>query len=419
MRWLTWALLLSLLAATVALILQVNAGNVALFVPPYRIDISLNLFLLGLTAVLLVVYWGARALQRVVDFPEQVRLYRARREEIGGQQALVESVRGLLEGRFARAEKAARAAQSSSRTAGVAALIGARAAHRMQEFDRRDEWLARAEDNRDVETARLVTSAELWSEQRDNDAALGAIERLQSAGARHIHAMRIALNANLQSGRWEEALKALHALEKRNAVHPVLARRLKVAAYRERLLSQRYDPGSLEDAWKAIPGADRVLPEIALEGARLLNTAGRGGRAAGAIEDALQAAPSEWDETCLPLLEEYARAHAFPARGQLEQVERWLSDAPRDDAKRAVLLRTAGTLCLREQLWGKARSYLSESLQIAKDPATLLALARLAEALGDEAEAAQHYREAAIGYGQAAPTASADGARPLMRDHSF
>ena len=107
MRWLTWALLLSLLAAAVALVLQINAGNVAFFVPPYRLDVSLNLFLLALTALLLIVYLGGRALQRVVDFPEQVRLYRARREEVGGQQALVEAVRSLLEGRFARAEKAA------------------------------------------------------------------------------------------------------------------------------------------------------------------------------------------------------------------------------------------------------------------------------------------------------------------------
>ncbi|MBS1134280.1 MAG: porphyrin biosynthesis protein, partial [Burkholderiaceae bacterium] len=160
MRWLTWALVLALLAAAVAMLLQINAGNVAFFVPPHRLDVSLNLFLLVLA------------------------------EEIGGQQALVEAVRSLLEGRFARAEKAARAAQSSTRTAGVAALIGARAAHRMQEYERRDDWLSRAEDSREVDTARLVSSAEMWSEQRDNDAALGAIDRLQGAGARHIHAMR-------------------------------------------------------------------------------------------------------------------------------------------------------------------------------------------------------------------------------------
>jgi HemY protein len=417
MRWLTWALVLALLAAAVAMLLQINAGNVAFFVSPYRLDVSLNLFLLVLAGVLLLVYWGARTLQRVVDFPEQVRMYRARREEIGGQQALVEAVRSLLEGRFARAEKAARAAQSSSRTAGVAALVGARAAHRMQEYERRDEWLTRAEDNRDVDTARLVSSAEMWSEQRENDAALGAIDRLQGAGARHIHAMRIALNANLQSGRWEEALKALRALEKRNALHPVLARKLKLAAYREQLLAQRYDPASLETAWNAIPAADRELPEVALEGARLLNVAGRGGRAAEAIEQALRLPLAEWDETCTRLLDEYARAQSFPARGQLERVERWLADAPRDDATRAVLLRTAGLLCLREQLWGKAKSYLNDSLQIAKHPATLVALARLAEALGDDAEAARHYREAALGFSQAAHVAG-DSARPGLREQT-
>ena len=99
-------------------------------------------------------------------------------------------------------------------------------------------------------------------------------------------------------------------------------------------------------------------------------------------------------------------------------MERWLSESPRDDAIRAALLRTAGVLCLREQLWGKAGSYLNESLQIAKEPATLLALARLAEALGDETEAAQHYREAAIGYSQPS-SASGEGVRPILREQTF
>ncbi len=268
MRWLTSALLLAVLAAVVALILQINAGNVAFLVHPYRIDVSLNLFIVALVVLLAVVYWAARAIQKVADFPEQVRLYRARREEVGGQQALVEAVRSLLEGRFARAEKAARSAQSSDTTAGVAALIGARAAHRMQEFERRDEWLHRAEGDKAMQTARLVTSAEMWTEQRENDSALDAIDRLQGAGARHIHATRIALNANLQSGRWDDALKAVRLLEKRNALHPVLARKLKHAIYRELMLAQRHDPAALEASWRRLPQADREVPEIALEGAR-------------------------------------------------------------------------------------------------------------------------------------------------------
>jgi len=73
MRWLTWALALALLAAAVALLLQINAGNVAFFIPPYRLDVSLNVVLLALLVLLAVTYWGARALQKIADFPERVR----------------------------------------------------------------------------------------------------------------------------------------------------------------------------------------------------------------------------------------------------------------------------------------------------------------------------------------------------------
>ncbi|MGZ9029996.1 MAG: heme biosynthesis HemY N-terminal domain-containing protein [Burkholderiaceae bacterium] len=400
MRWLSSALLLALLAAVIALILQINAGNVAFLVYPYRVDVSLNLFIVAVVVLLGAVYWIARAIQKVADFPEQVRLYRTRREEVGGQQALIEAVKSLLEGRFARAERAARAAQSSDTTAGVAALIGARAAHRMQEYDRRDEWLQRAESETAMQTARLVASAEMWTEQRENDLALDAIDRLQGAGARHIHATRIALNANLQSGRWEEALKAVRLLEKRNALHPVLVRKLKHSIYRELMLAQRHDPAALEAFWRRLPEADRNVPEFALEGARMLNLAGRGQLAAEVIEAALGKSPTAWDDVAERLLDEYARAQSFPARHQLERSEGWLAQAPARGAIRAALLRTAGLVCLREQLWGKSKGYLQDSLAEAKHPSTFLALARLAEAVGDEVEAARQYREAALGFTQ-------------------
>jgi HemY protein len=414
MRWLTSALLLALLAAVIALILQVNSGNVAFLVHPYRVDVALNLFIVVLVVLLAAVYWIARAIQKVADFPEQVRLYRARREEVGGQQALIEAVKSLLEGRFARAERAARAAQSSDSTAGVAALIGARAAHRMQEYERRDEWLHRAEGDTAMQTARLVTSAEMWTEQRENDSALDAIDRLQGAGARHIHATRIALNANLQSGRWDDALKAVRLLEKRNALHPVLARKLKHAIYRELMLAQRHDPAALEALWRKLPDADRHVPEIALEGARMLNLAGRGQLAAEVIEAALGKLPASWDEMAERLLDEYARAHSFPARSQLERAEAWLAQAPPRGPIRAALLRTAGMICLREQLWGKSKGYLQDSLAEERHPATVLALARLAEAVGDEAEAALQYREAALGFANL-PTAPADNSMAALR----
>jgi HemY protein len=406
MRWLTTALLLALIAAAAALVLRVEAGNVAFLVHPYRIDLSVNLLVLVMLLVLAVVYWMVRALQKMFEFPEQVRAYRARREEVRSQQALIEALKSLLEGRFARAEKSARAAQASPVTAGVSALIGARAAHRMQEYERRDEWLKLAEDDAALNTARLVTSAEMLTEHRENELALEAIDRLQGAGSRHIHAMRIALNANLQSGRWHEALKAVRALEKRSALHPLLARKLKLAIYREQLAAASGDAAALEHTWRAVPDKDRRIPEVALEAARTFNDAGRGQLAAETIHEALDSPPADWDALAGRLLDEYARAQSFPARDQLERTENWLRQAPHDGPVRAALLRTAGLICLREQLWGKAKEYLANSLAIDRHPATLLALARLAETVGDAAEAAAHYRDAALGYASAAPASS-------------
>jgi HemY protein len=405
MKALFWTVVLALLAVAAALAARLNDGNVVVLLPPYRIDLSLNSFLLAVLLLLGAVYWVARTVQKIADFPARVKLYRERRAEVGGQRALRDALRLLFEGRFARAERAAKAAQDAPALAGLAALIGARAAHRMQENERRDEWLARAEADPQLNTARLVASAEMWTEAREEARALDAIEALQSSGGRHIHAARVALAANLQAGRWDEVLKGVRLLAKRNALHEVVAARYKVLAWRALLAQRRHDPSALEAAWNRIPAEDRRIPELALEGARLLNRAGRGRAAGAAIEAALE---RRWDER---LLDEYAMTYDFPARERIERAEAWLQDHAGDPA----LLRCLGLLCLREQLWGKARTYLEESLRAQAHPATRLALGRLAESVGDEQEAARHFREAALGYAKLLAEAQAAEATGVPR----
>jgi HemY protein len=408
-------LLIALVAAVVAVLARFNPGNVVLLVPPMRIDLSLNLALLLLALLLLAVWWLARMVQRAGDFPQRVRAYRQRRAEGGSQRALREAVRALLEGRFARAERAAQAAQSAADNAGVAALIGARAAHRMQQSDRRDQWLARAEADPALDTARLVASAEMWTESRANERALAAIDQLQASGSRHLQAARIALNANLQAARWDEVLRGVRVLEKRDALHPVLAERYKQLAWRELLLARRDDPAALEAAWNTVPAAERRGAELALHAARLLAAAGRERAAAQALEAALEA---HWDER---LLDAYSQAPAGAARQRIERAEGWLGAHPED----AALLRCLGGLCLGEQLWGKARDYLERSQRAQAHPATSLALARLAETLGEAAAAAEHYRAAALGFADQAARAAGDGSgasaaqRALTREHTI
>ena len=388
MRLLITLLFMSLAAVVAATFALRNDGNVVILAAPWRIDLSLNFFLLLLGVALVLAFLLARLAVAMTAFPERVSAYRLRRAEVGSHRALREALQALLEGRFVRAERAARAAQAAPESAGLAALLGARAAHRLQEHERRDAWLASAEDDEKLDMARLATSAELWSEAHQSDRALGALERLRAGGARHIHAQRIALGAYVQQGDWERVLRLARTLEKRGAINATLAGRTKALAYRAQLQELRHDPAALEAAWNKIPTEDQRDTELALEAGALLNLAGRGRAAAQALEASLE---REWDER---LLDEYARAQVTPARERIERVEQWLRERPRDPA----LLRCLGLICVREQLWGKARQYLSESLRERTHPATLLALARLEETLGNEGEALRHYREAALGY---------------------
>jgi HemY protein len=386
MRTLLWLLVLATVGVAIALAAQFNEGNVALFVPPYRIDLSLNFFLLLLAVLLLAVYWLARLAHKVADFPRRVASYRVSRDMLGSLQALRSALLALLEGRFARVERAARAAQAAPESAALAALLAARAAHRMQEYGRRDEWLKQAEADRGVQMARLVSSAEMWTETRETDRAQAAIAELQAAGGRHIHASRIALGVHAQAHRWDDVLKGVRMLDKRRALHETSALGYRLAAYRGRLRDRSLDAEALVEECRRIPAAELRRPELAAEAARLLAAAGRSEVAAELIEAALN---ENWDAGLADL---YGRLDAPPYRARIEQASRWLAEHPDDPS----LLRALGLLCEREQLWGKAVGYLTASQSARPSGETSLALARIAEATGDEAAARQRYREAAL-----------------------
>jgi len=393
MKSLVGLVLWALLAVLAAMLLKESVGNVVFLVPPKRVDLSVGLFILAGLGALWLAFWLGRALQRLAGFPERVRVYRARRTELGAHRALYEALRALLEGRFVRAERAAQDAQRTPEVASMAALIGARAAHRMREYERRDQWLEHAGSDRELTTARQVVSAELWAEQRQPARALRAIEALQSSGARHLHAMRIALSAHVQAGHWREVMRIVRALEKRHALPDEAAGRVRRIAVRGMLADAGDDAHALERTWEKVDATERLVPEIALDAARRLNLAGRGRTAALALEAVLE---RNWDER---LLDEYAYCAEPGSRTTIERAESWLKGHPRSQP----LLRCLARICLREQLWGKARAYLEESRRLGEDAHTSLALAELAEAVGDPQGAARHFREAALGLAREPP----------------
>ena len=69
MRGLIWFVLLFAAAAGLALVGVFDGGQVLLVMPPYRVDISLNLFVVALVVSFIVIYAVLRAVRSVLKMP--------------------------------------------------------------------------------------------------------------------------------------------------------------------------------------------------------------------------------------------------------------------------------------------------------------------------------------------------------------
>jgi HemY protein len=389
LRGLLWLAFLFALAAALATLGRFDAGQVLIVYPPYRVDISLNLFVVGLVAFFIVLYAIARVVRNVWRMPQRVAAYRTRSREAKAHAALRETIGNLYAGRFSRAEKAAREALANEANKGPASLMAAVAAHRMREYMRRDEWLA-AIDAPDWQDARLMASADMRADGRDAEGALSALTEMQSQGARRIHAQQIALRAQQQLKNWGEVLKLVKSLEKREAIHPAIAVRVRQQAAENLLRDRRHDADALLALWQSLAATERQSPRLADLAAELLVALNRHNEARKIVEEALQ---HNWDARLLRRYPDTAAGDALPL---IQKAEAWHKTRPED----ADLLFALGRLCLKQQLWGKAQSFLERALQLSDDEALTIrthrSLARLFEELGDTGRAHEHYRASAL-----------------------
>ncbi len=408
MRGLFWVLLLAALAVAITLGARYNAGYVLLVLHPYRVELSLNL----LIALLLVGFAAAYVLARVVvhtlRLPNEVRRFREERRMRRAQQCLLRAVRAFLEGRYAQAEKAAAESIELREHAGIAAVIAARAAHELRAYERQDRYLALASNfGPDDEVMRAIAQAELALHARQHQIALAALERLPR---KHTAALRLELRAVQLARQWERYLELLPMLEKAQALDETQAGELRRHAVVEVLARKSQDLNELSEYWRRLGPREQLDSKIAADAARAFIAHGEYEEAQRIIEASLA---HEWDSG---LVELYGDCPGESALSRIEHAESWLKEHSSD----AGLLLALGTLCARQRLWGKARSYIEASLSIEESFKGTMALARLLEAMGEADAARRYYRrslelaESLLTGAQRAPALPAPRTAPTM-----
>lgn len=385
MRGLFWLLAVFSLAVGLSLVTRFGDGYVLIVAPPWRVEASLVLVFLSLLGAFVLGYWAVRLVSHTLRLPAHVKAFRARQRETGGRAAFAAAVQALFEGRWGRARKFAAKAHDLQGAPALAALVAARAAHKMRDANECDIWLSRAEEDTDLRQARLSTEAELLLDARRYEDARAVLLALHDGGHRGISSQLMLLRAEQGAENWEEVVRLVKVLEKRDAAPREWLRQLRLNATVESLHAKGLDAASLTRHWRGIDEAERLDHRVAGAATRLFMRLGGGKIAHDILRDALE---REWNEDAVLL---YGECLGTDARDQLQQAERWQQRHPRD----AGLLLTLGRLCVHLELWGKAQSYLEASLALQPSRTVHVALARLAEGLERPEEAQKHYRAAA------------------------
>lgn len=387
MRSLLWLITLGALAVGLALAAQYNDGYALIVLPPWRVELSLNLLVLLVVVGFVLGYLLLRAVSLTLALPARVRSFRRARQLKKAEGALREAVLFWLGGRYARSLSNAELAWKAGHAPGLAALIALAAAHSLRDDEKVIEWRKRAiVHDSDIHGARLLLEAQLAVESRNFTEALVLLNQIEQQSGRHIVAMRLGLRAHRAVGHWEEVVHLARQLKKHRALTDIQAAPLIAGAHRERLRALAADGHGLAKYWDRVPEAERNAPGLALEAARCMLKAGEHAAAQQVIEDGLD---EEWSSELVAL---YGDCKGGDVLGRIARAEGWLQSNPRDTA----LLLVLGRLCQDKQLWGKAQSYFEASLSLKPSRTAHVALAQLLDRLEQAELANRHYRAAAL-----------------------
>lgn len=271
-------------------------------------------------------------------------------------------------------------------------LAAAYAAH---ELDDREAWnQALDEAEREYPTTRSTIQfvrAQLLFRSNQLEQCLAILEQVKSAGSKEKGVFRLLKEVYVSLEEWHKLEELVPLLEKSKIVDAEEAERIRKRVFVEQLynlaatqktylepesefFSRQRD--SINKEWKKCPSKFREDEKIVKHYCEILLRLGEKEAAVKALETALA---KNWSND---LVTQYGAIDYGVSQAQLLVAENWLKARPAN----SELLLSLGRICMRNQLWGKAREYYQASIRIAPSAEAYGELAQLLKNLGEEAE---------------------------------
>ena len=359
--------------------LMEDPGYVVINFRGYVIEMSVPV-LAGLAIALVLAVWLIR---KIIVAPRRLGEVAGRYRSARSGQKLTKGMIAVAEGNFARGEKMLGRAASTSDSPLFNYLQAARAAHLQGRDERRDEWLRLAyEETPEAANAVLLTQAELQLDRGQNEQALATLRRLEEESKDHAHALALMGRLYFELEDWDALAKILPRLGKKTQLTSETLEKWTIRVHKE-ALDKAADADVLDETWKGI-GRKLKVDLSLLESYYLgLMRVGLHERAEKELAGELK---TNWRG---PLVRLFGLVEATDTTRQLKRAEGWLKNHGEDPD----LLLAAARLCLRNELWGKARSYLETVISMRPTPEAYNEYGNLLTQMGEADAAADAYRD--------------------------
>ncbi|MCG8378324.1 MAG: heme biosynthesis protein HemY [Proteobacteria bacterium] len=383
-------LITSLIALLVAVIIGSIAGSdtgyVMFSISGWTIQTSATLFVTILFLGFVLIYLIVRSIVRFIQMPQDIRIWRKHRHQRRAEKYLTEGLLHMTEGRWRQAERDFCKAAPYSRAPHVNYLCAARAAQESGAIDKRDDYLRLAyQNNPEASVAVGITQAELQLNQQQTEQALATLKHLQHKQPEQNQVRQLLLSTYTNLNDWQSVIKLLPSIKKTGLYTREQLESKQLEAYSGLLK----DAGNLNNldklnkTWNDTPSKLKrhfyLIEVYVTERLRFEDTSD--------CEVLIRAALKQrWDHMLVRL---YGLIISTDLNKQLTTAENWLTNHTRDP----ILLLTLGRICMNNHLWGKARNYLQESINIQPNPEAYYEYAKLHEHEGSPENAAVCYEK--------------------------
>lgn len=363
-----------------------HPGYILLVYQPWMVQMPIWLALLGILVILGIFYLLITCVDQIQLLGFKFKNWLRFRRENQSYSKTQKGLSAVIEGRWKKGESLLLAGVSQTVDPLMNFLGAAKAAQEQGAIERRDIYIQKAYAAApSADLAIGLTQAELEIEQHQFAQAAAILNHLRAANPRHPLVLKLLEKVYVHLGEWQNLINFLPSLRKAKTLNLQEIDLLEKNIYCE--IFHAASDKNLEEIhriWNEIPHHAKKNPEVTCAYVKQLI---RFPDTSKEVEDLIRKTLKQsWQPDLVNI---YGTLPFTNLSRQLVIVGTWLKIY----GQHPELLLVLGKLCVRIQLWGKAKDYFEKCIAIKPNLEASLEYGKLLEHLGESNEALQKYRE--------------------------